>query len=732
MSLNRRQFIISSSLLAGGLALGFSLSGCARQDDFPGHRPAAFHPNAYLQITPAGEIILQVHKLDMGQSVATGFATIVAEELGVHPGDITLEFAPVYSGFADADTGLMVTGGSSSISKNFDILRVAGATVRELLLTSAALQANVDVSQCMIDGLSVTVRGEEKSRAFSELLETAKTLPVPENPALKPVSSFRYIGHYNKRVEVSEKAGGSLLYAIDMDLPEMLVAVVLRCPHIGGAVASYDASLPADMPEVKFIGEIASGIAVVAKGYWHARKAADRLQVNWLPAPSDAPDSVSILARQRELLRTADGKTIRDDGDYSAVNGAAKITSTLMAEYAVPYLAHATMEPQNAVVWASEEKCDVWAPNQGPDVVRDVVATVLSLPREKVIVHSTWMGGGFGRRIHVDYVAETAEISLLTGKPIKLIWSREDDIRHDFYRPSSLAQLRAELTGEGEIYSWYHKIVAPSILRQALPVYAKAALPAWVPQTLSGFSGDLVKNSDFSSYEGAEHLPYTFANVKVDYVFWDPGVRVGFWRSVGHSYNAFVVESFVDELAHAVSQDPYQFRRRHLSGRPRHLRVLDRVAKESGWVQKKQGEDGRFRGIAVHESFDTYVAQVVEVSIVNDEVKVQRIVSAVDCGLRINPDIVRDQIEGAIIFALTAALKGEITFSKGEVEQSNFHDYPLLRMNQTPDIEVHIINSSEAASGIGEPGVPPVAPALANAVFLATGKRLRSLPLDLS
>ena len=508
----------------------------------------------------------------------------------------------------------------------------------------------------------------------------------------------------------------------------MVIAILMRNPHFGGSLQSFDATDALKAPGVIDIFAQNGAVVVVADTYWHATKASRIVNVTWDKGPLGGLDSDGIRAAWVEKAKE-DGRTIRDEGDTeAALKNAAAVHQ---AVYEVPYLAHATMEPQNTTASFKDGACEIWSPNQGPDICQALAADALGIAREKVTVHTTLMGGGFGRRGIPDFVPEAALVSRHVKRPVKLIWSREEDMRHDFYRPATYNVLEAALDDKGQAQSWSHKIVAPSLFRSLLPVFGSVApewMPHWLTNSLVAAANPFIKTHDPSSHEGAVELPYAIPNIDIAHVFYDPGVPLGFWRSVGHSQNAFVVESFIDELAHKAGEDPYKFRRRLLQGNERHLSVLDLVAEKAGWGKP---QIGTHQGIAVHESFGTVVAEVAEISIKDNAIKVERVVCAVNCGIVVNPDQLYAQVESAVVFGLTAALRGRITIKDGAVEQSNFHDYPLLRMNEVPLVEVYVVPSTSPPTGIGEPGTPPIAPAVANAVFAATGARLRSLPLTL-
>lgn len=720
---NRRGFLIGGAAAAGALVLGISLNQPAKA--MPNARKGAFQPNAWLQVTPDGQVIFQLDKVEMGQGTLTSLTTILAEELEVDPRRVLVEQAPVHGDFQEP---IQITGGSTSVATRWDVLRTTGARAREMLVAAAAARWNVPVAQCEAKDGRVARRDTGASLSYGELASAAAALPVPESPALKLPASYRYVGQSLRRFDAESKSTGKAVFGIDVDVPGLVNAVVLRNPHVGGGVPGFDAAAAKQSAGVIDVFAIGSGIAVVADTYWHARKASEKVVVSWPKGPLANVSSDTIRAAWIEAAKT-EGRAVRDDGDAAAA--IEKAATRVTAEYEVPYLAHATMEPQNTTAQWKDGHMTVWSPNQGPDVTQALIADTLKIPREAVTVHTTLMGGGFGRRGIPDYAAEAAEIAHRVPHPVKLVWSREDDMRHDFYRPATYNVLSAGIDGNGKVQAWQHKIVAPSMIASLLPKFLALA-PEWVPDWLgnlvSSAAGSLMKTRDGSSHEGAVDHPYAIANVNVQHVFSDPGVPLGFWRSVGHSQNAFVTESFVDELAHAAKQDPYRFRRELLAGNARHLGVLDLAAEKAGWGKAPAGVH---QGIAVHESFGSVVAEVVEVRMVDGAAKVERVVCAVNCGIAVNPDQVVAQVESAVVFGLTAALKGRISIREGAVVESNFHDYALLRMNEVPRIEVHILPSTDKPTGIGEPGTPPIAPALANALFAATGKRQRALPLAL-
>lgn len=721
MALSRRGFLKIGALAGGGLLVGFTLSGCT-DSPLPEAPEQALQPNAWLQVLPDNRVLFLMHKAEMGQGVYTGLSTIVAEELDLSPDRLEVHFAPVHPDFRDPMFHLMVTGGSTSVSGSFDLLRQAAASTRGLLLSAASKRWRQPVESLRSDnGMVYGPAGEKAS--YGELAIAASSERLEALPALKQPNEYKYIGQFDRRLDAAAKITGSAVFGLDV-MPEALTAVVVRCPQFGGSLGAWDPAPVKRMPGVVDVFQIETGIAVVADGYWHARKASEKLSPNWLPGPLSGWSSERIRDEFLRLAREGEATVIRDDtGRATSEPG-----TSLEAEYHLPYLAHATMEPMNAVVSITDEACEVWAGTQSPDVAQDIVARVIGRPREFVKINNTFLGGGFGRRVIPDYIAEAAAIALRLKKPVKLVWSREDDMRHDRYRPAFSGIIKAELSSDGRVQRWHHRLVGPSVNAQAMPVFGSALFPLWMPHALPKAMGDAMAKDDRSSVEGAKELPYLFDNILVDNVSWDVGVPLGYWRSVGHSHTAFVVESFVDEIAHALKQDPLDFRLAHLPTGDRRSQLLQLVAEKAGWNNPPQG---RSLGIAVHESFNTAVAQVAEVSVVENRIIVHRVVCAVDCGQVINPDIVRSQIESGIIFGLTAAIKSEITIEDGIVKQGSFDDYPLLRMDECPDIEVHILPSVAPPTGVGEPGTPPIAPAVANAVFKATGQRLRTLPLHL-
>jgi CO/xanthine dehydrogenase Mo-binding subunit len=723
MNLTRRQFIRNVSVAGGALTLGFQLTGCSGKPLQLGSE-ADFQPNAFLRIEPDGTVILQVPKAEMGQGVITGMVTLVAEELEVHPSRIDYAMAPVHSAFGDPEMRLQITGGSASIRVYHEILRQVGASARETLVAAAMQQSGLD--RASLEAREGRVRSVDGSvdLGYAELVPVARTLAVVGDVVLKPADQWRWIGRYDQRVDAVAKTDGSARFGMDASPEGCLTAVLLRCPWFDGAVESFEATEALALPGVVAVFATEFGVAVVAEGYWPARQAAGKVQVNFTPPGGGLRDSATISAALEAALDGEDFASVRDD----PATAAAEQGERVRARYAVPFLAHAAMEPLNATCRLTADGCEVWVGSQAPDLARDVASRVLGVPREAVVIHNQFLGGGFGRRAAADNVAEVVAIARELKRPVKLVWSREDDMRHDWYRPAMAGAIEARVHPDGRISHWQHRIAGPSINQQVLPVMMGAMLPQWIPGGPRQWVGDFVGKKDFASVEGSKELPYAFDGVSVSYCNVPVPIPLGYWRSVGHSHTAFVVESFVDELAHAAGMDPLAFRRQHLPESSRQRRVLDAVARAANWGNAPAG---RFQGIAVHDSFHSCVAEVVEVSRIDGKVQLEHVYCAIDCGQVINPDIVRDQMIGGIVFALSAALHGEITLKDGAVEQSNYHDYPLLRQTDTPPMTVVLVDSSAPPTGVGEPGTPPAAPALANALFAATGERQRRLPLRL-
>lgn len=727
--LNRRRFLLGTVIVAGG---GLALTWLNRSKDRLATNPDTLEPNAFLQITPDGRFIFQLDKVEMGQGTMTGLATLVAEELDVDPGRFEVQFAPVLPTF---QRPIQMTGQSRSVTDSWEILRETGAAARHMLLQEAAERWVVDVDKLRTENGIVLLRNGSQALSYAALAAGAAQRAVPRSPALKSPADYRWIGKHVQRLDAREKVTGSAVYGIDVQLDNMLTAVVARCPEIGGVLTNYDASLAASMAGVRGVVELPDGrgIAVVADDFWSAKQAAETVVLGWDGGRLRGLTDKSILAEQRRQFDI--GEVAYETGADDLTDAFSISSAELSVEYTTPYIVHATMEPMNATAQVGADSCEIWAPTQAPDMTRQVACDILALQRDQVQVHTTYIGGGFGRRVMWDFIEEVVWIAREFDVPVKLIWTREDDMRHGYFRQQTVHRLRGALDAAGSVDAWEHRqVVAPTgelltpptistLLPESLSTETRQDFGQWLGKKTVAWMGA------FQAREGAIDLPYDIANVRFAQVAYDPGVPISIWRSVGNSYNAFAVESFIDELAHAAGQDPLAFRRDRLQQHPRHLAVLDKLEEQSAWGDKPAG---RARGVAVFESFGTVVGQVVEVSVSDTaDIQVHKVSCVVDCGLAINPDIVKAQMEGGIMFGLTAALYGEVNIDGGRVRQSNFHDYRMLTMASAPAIDVHILPSAEEPSGVGEPATPVIAPAVANAVFAATGTRLRSLPLAL-
>ncbi|HEU5217927.1 MAG TPA: xanthine dehydrogenase family protein molybdopterin-binding subunit, partial [Gemmatimonadales bacterium] len=645
-----------------------------------------------------------------------------AEELDADWSAIRYEFAPANEAYFNPASIGQLTGGSTSIRAAWRPLREAAGKARLMLVSAAAAAWGIAADACRTENGAVVAPDGRRVR-YGAVAAAAAALPLPERVTLKKASDFRLIGTPVTRLDLQDQVTGRIIFGIDAGPESALTAVVARCPVFGGKVVSVDDTAARAVPGVKQVVRISTGVAVVAAGYWAAKLGRDALKVQWDEGPLAALDDAAVDARL-DALAAASGRTAHRTGDLA--QGFAGSAKTLDATYQVPYLAHASMEPMNCTADVRPDAVTVWVPTQyqaGPKLVgggtRGAAAKAGGVSIDRVTVHTTNLGGGFGRRAETDFVTEACEVSRAVQAPVKLIWSREDDIRHDQYRPVARHVLKAGIDAGGAPAAWSHRIVSPSIVAKFLP--------SWLPGFVTHLAGPLKGGIDASAIEGAAELPYAPADFELTYSQADLGVPVGFWRSVANSHTAFALQCFVDELATLAGKDPVAYRRELLARSPRDLAVLNLAAERSGWGTAPPA--GHFRGVAVHDSFGSHVAQVAEVSVDRGAVRVHRVVCAVDCGQVINPDTVIAQMEGGIVFGLTAALKGRITLAKGRVTQSNFHDYKLLTMREMPVIEVYIVPSSMEPGGVGEPGTPPIAPAVANAVFAATGTRVRQLPI---
>ncbi|ALC15028.1 aerobic-type carbon monoxide dehydrogenase, large subunit, CoxS/CutS family [Desulfuromonas soudanensis] len=710
VDIRRREFLLASAAVGGGLVLGFYLPPRGGVIAAAAAEPASVTPSAWLRIAADGTVTIIVAKSEMGQGVYTSMPMLIAEELEADWSRVRIEPAPVADVYNHTVFGVMVTGGSTSVSSSWEQLRTVGAAAKQMLIAAAAKKWEVPVSECRAREGLVSHPGSGRSLGFGALAEGAAGEPVPPVVALKDPGDFRLIGRSLPRLDSPAKVAGTAVFGIDVQRPGMLVAVVSRPPVFGARLKSFKSEAARKVSGVRSVAQIPSGVAVIAEGYWQALKGRKALEIDWEEGEGAALSSEGLREAYRALAETP-GTVTRSEGDAGAALAAAP--RTLVAEYDLPYLAHAAMEPLNCVVELKDDSCEIWTGTQFQTVDRNAAAKAAGLKPEQVQIHTTYLGGGFGRRANPasDFVVEAVHVARAARAPVKVIWSREDDTRGGWYRPLWYSRLQGGLDEGGTPVAWSHRIVGQSILSGTPFEQAVAA---------QGFDG--------TSVEGAMELPYAIPNIRVDLHSPTQVVPVQWWRSVGHSHTGFVVESFLDEMAHAAGHDPYRLRRRLLADHPRHRRVLDLAAEKGGWGEKLP--PGKGRGLALHHSFGSYVAQVAEVAV--DEkgrIRVERVVCAVDCGRVVHPDTVRAQMESGIVFGLSATLFGELTLEKGRVLESNFHDYPVLRLEETPVIEVHLVESSEKPTGVGEPGVPPVAAAVANAVFAAVGARVRRLPL---
>jgi isoquinoline 1-oxidoreductase subunit beta len=706
-SVDRRTFLKVGAAAGAALVIEFRFlpRGVAAATD-------GFAPNAFLRIAPDNTVTVVAKHLEMGQGSHTGLATIVADELDADWSQIRVEAAPSdptrYNNLAWGP--VQGTGGSSAMANSWTQLRKAGATGRTMLRSAAAQKWEVPAESLTVDKGVVSHAATGKKATFGELASAAAGLPVPAEAPLKDPKDWKLIGKAAPRVDSSAKTDGSARFTLDVYLPDMLTAVIARPPLFGATVKSIDKAATLKVPGVTDVVEVPAGVAVLAKGFWAARQGRQALRVEWDESKAERRGSAELFAEYK-VLAEKPGLKARTDGDVAA--GLVSAAKTFEATYEFPYLAHAPMEPLDCVVKLSSDKCEVWAGSQIPTLDQGAIAQVVGLAPDKVELHTLLAGGSFGRRATpvADVASEAASVAkAIAGRaPVKLVWTREDDIRGGRYRPLFVHRFRAGLDAKGRIVAWEHRIVGQSFLKG------------------TPFGGLIKDGIDATSVEGGSTLPYAIPSLSVELHSPDVGVPTLWWRSVGSSHTAFSTETFLDELAKAANRDPFELRRELLEKHPRHRGVLELAAAKAGWGSPLPA--GRGRGIAVHESFGSFVANVVEVTLRKDGLpKVERVVCAVDCGIAVNPDVVRAQMEGGIGFGLGAALYGEISLDKGRVVQSNFHDYRSLRIDEMPPVEVHIVPSTEAPTGVGEPGVPCIAPAVANAMFQLTGKRVYRLP----
>jgi isoquinoline 1-oxidoreductase subunit beta len=686
MRIDRRGFLQSA---AGGLLLGFRLT----RDAQPVVAATDSKLNAWIHVGSDDRVTLFIHKAEMGQGTVTSLSMLLAEELECDWKKIRTEFPGIDRAFGNQ--GVV---GSQSIRSSWQSLRQAGASAREMLIQAAAQKWSVDGSQLRAENSAVIDSASGRKATFGELADAAAQLPPPTGVPLKDPSQFKIIGKAQKRLDTSAKVTGKATFGIDVRVPGMQHAVVTRCPVFGGKVASYEAP---QTPGLLHVLQISSGVAVVADNTWNAIQARNALKVQWDEGPHANVSSAGIR-KEWEALSQQPGAVGRQDGDAAAaLSGAAK---KIEAVYEAPYLAHAPMEPLNSVADVRADSCEVWASTQGQSTAHQEAVRITGLRPDQVKIHTEYMGGGFGRRARSDYIADSVEISKALGVPVQVTWTREDDTQQDAYRPASYTRFFGGLDAGGAPVAFHSRVVCPPF---------------------GGVRNGIAR----TGIEGIVDTPYEIPNFLVDYHAADPGIPVSYWRSVGYSQNTFFAESFIDELAVAAGIDPFQFRRKLLAkpAASRPLGVLELVAEKSGWG--KPLPKGWGRGIALVNNIGSFTAQVAEVSVDGSKLRVRRVICAVDCGQVVNPAGVEQQIQSGIVYGLSAALKGEITIDRGRVQQTNFHQYDVLRIDEMPVVEVHLVTSHATPGGIGEASVPPVAAAVGNAIFAATGKRLRRLPM---
>lgn len=718
---SRRTFLKASATLGAGLVVAFVVPGAKRFAMAAPEAAAAastgLAPNAYLRVGDDDSVTVLIAHSEMGQGIWTTLAMLIAEELDADWSKIKVEHAPAAPPYAHTAFGMQMTGGSTTTWSEFDRYRQAGATARALLVAAAAAKFGVPAAQVRTEN-GFAIAGEQRAR-YGELVQAAAKLPAPAKVALKDQKDWKLIGQPTRRLDTPEKISGRAQFGMDVQFEGLLTALVARAPVFGGTVKSFDAAAARAVPGVRNVVQVPSGVAVVADHYWAAKLGRDALKVEWDLGPHAAGLDSAALREQFRTLIVTDGAIATQAGDAKAALG--KAATTVEAEYHVPYLAHAPMEPLNCAVKIADGRCEIWTGTQFQTLDQQIAARITGLAPEQVQIHTTFLGGAFGRRATPtsDFVSEAVHVAKAANAPVKTVWTREDDIRGGYYRPMYVQHARVGLDGQGKPVAWHQVMVGQSIIAG------------------SPFEAAMLKNGiDATSVEGVADSPYIrdVPDRRVELHSPQTGIPVLWWRSVGHSYNGFVMESLVDELAHAARQDPVAYRRTLLEKHPRHLAALNLAAEKAGWGSALP--QGRARGVAVHESFGSFIAQIAEVSVdrspqARHPIRVHRVVCAIDCGLAVNPEGVRAQMESGIAFGLGAALHSEVTFRDGQVQQSNYHDYQVLRLDEMPKVEVHIVPSTERMGGAGEPGTPPIAPAVANAIFALTGQRLRELPLRL-
>ena len=729
-TLSRRRFLKVSAQTGGGLFIAAQLPGCS----FGGALPIdladdGFVPNAFLQLTTTNDVIFYCPADEMGQGIRTGLATLVGEELDVHPETMRVVSAGSHEDYNNPEYEMQLTGGSNAIRAFHEPLRQIGADTRALLLNAASLDLGIPEGQLATEN-GMIIAGERRY-PYGEFLGTASTLPFPEDTPLKTRAQFKFIGSQFPRIDAEEKTTGEAVFGIDIDIPDMVSAVVVRAPVAGSKLISFNPEKALGVSGVFDVIAISSGVAVVAENYWQANRAAKLVEIEWQSAPLGSVSSATMRADLMAAIEDDNQATTDREGDPE--HAFAESSQKHSATFFTPLLAHAPMEPLNATLRLKNGVADLWTGVQAIGSAQGLIERITGYPREQIHVHNQYLGGGFGRRATLTHIVEVAEIALAVEKPVQLVWSRENDLQNGLYRPASLMKLHAALDNTGRITGWQARRaggnLTPDYMRNSLPALMPN-LPEFIFEGMTAATDYMLKRwtTDGSSVEGL-HETYDLPHREISHVTVDHGLPLTFWRSVGHSYTGFAVESMMDELAEAANLDPVSFRLQQLENKPRMAGV---IAKAGDLMNAMSVPEGHHLGFAAHSSFSTDVAQIAEVSVTENKIRVHKVTCVVDCGMAVNPDIIKSQLEGSVMFALTATLHGQIDLEQGAVVQSNFHDYPILRMDEAPAVEVVIMPSDAGPTGIGEPGVPPLAPAVANGVYRATGRRLRELPLRLA
>ena len=708
---SRRDFVRASAIAGGGFMLAFHIPASDKLAGAAGalaNLAEPFAPNAWIRIATDGTITFVVDRSEMGQGINTALSMLLAEELDADWTKVRNVHAPADPVYNNRAFGMQITGGSSSIPGSWKHFREAGAAAREMLVAAAAQEWGVDASSCTTANSVVTHSATGRTLSYGELSDRAATMPVPKEPKVKDAADYKVIGKAKKRLDTPAKVNGTAQYGIDVNLPGMLIAVVARTPAFGAKVTRVDSAKALAIPGVKKVVEVSNGVAVIADGYWAAKKGRDALVVTWDRGPNAANSTATISKQMRDAAKQP-GAVARHEGQGAdGLKGAVRV---IEAEFEVPFQAHVTMEPMNATADVRADGCDVYAPTQWQDNARGVAARATGLDPSKVQIHTTFLGGGFGRKAEQDFIQDAVEASKAMGAPVKVIYSREDDIKHDFYRTAAYGKLSAGVDADGWPVAWTNSVSGATSVGRHFPA-----------MIVNGLDTDLVA--------GSADVPYAIPNIHVECHVLDLGVPVGFWRGIGNTQGAFFTECFIDELAWAAKKDPVEYRRKLLADKPRHLGVLNLATEKAKWGSPLPA--GRFRGVAVHDFAGTLVCHVAEISLQGASVRVHKMVTAVDCGQVINPDTVVAQMESGIVYGLSSCIKGAITIERGGVKQNNFDDYPLLRLREMPVVETYIVPSTATPTGVGEPPVPPVAPAVANAVRAATGIPVRSLPIRIA